>query len=171
LTVHWLGVHTKVASEKRARRELANQGFTVYLPLVQTGRIRTDPLFPRHLFVRYTPSWGPIRSTKGVSDVLMTGELPSLMPHKFIRKMKSCHDRDGIIKLPLWLDIPEPTPAPTPKAFTPGQTVQIKDDHYFLGGEFVIFKDMKSSDRAIILSRIFDSVRESEIDLDFLKAA
>lgn len=79
----WYVIHTKVREEFRAHENLQAQGFEVFLPTCQVqkklqGKIQlfTDPLFPRYLFIRLsdiTSNWFPIRSTRGVSQLLGFG--------------------------------------------------------------------------------------------------
>jgi transcriptional antiterminator RfaH len=79
----WHVIHTKVREEFRALENLQAQGFEVFLPICQVqkkqqGKIQlaTEPLFPRYLFIRLsdvTSNWFPIRSTRGVSQLLRFG--------------------------------------------------------------------------------------------------
>jgi transcriptional antiterminator RfaH len=79
----WHVIHTKVREEFRALENLQAQGFEVFLPTCQVqkkqqGKIQlsTEPLFPRYLFIRLsdvTSNWFPIRSTRGVSQLLRFG--------------------------------------------------------------------------------------------------
>lgn len=62
--------------EAVARKELENQGFPVFLPML-TRRLpnrhtRTEPLFGRYLFSapRVDGYWSSMRGTRGVADVL-----------------------------------------------------------------------------------------------------
>jgi transcriptional antiterminator RfaH len=84
---HWYLVYTKPRQEKIALEELENQDYIVYLPLINVEKIvrgtRTlarEPLFARYLFIRLdtlgTKSWAPIRSTKGVANLVSFGTNP-----------------------------------------------------------------------------------------------
>ncbi|WP_420550281.1 transcription termination/antitermination NusG family protein [Litorivicinus lipolyticus] len=77
----WLVIMSKPKAELDAKHQLGNQGFDVYLPM-GPARARSQtpaqpvPLFPRYLFARLTaaaPSVMPIRSTRGVSQVVRFG--------------------------------------------------------------------------------------------------
>lgn len=87
--MHWYLVHTKPRQEKCALRNLQQQGYQCYLPILRSEKLRQglltvvdEPLFPRYLFIRLSlgdsaRSWAPIRSTKGVSRLVSFGiELP-----------------------------------------------------------------------------------------------
>jgi transcriptional antiterminator RfaH len=72
----WLVVWTRPNMEAVARKELENQGFPVFLPML-TRRLpnrhtRTEPLFGRYLFSapRDDGFWSAMRGTRGVADVL-----------------------------------------------------------------------------------------------------
>lgn len=86
--MNWYLVHTKPRQEKCALENLVRQGYECYLPMLRTEKIRQrtltvvdEPLFPRYLFVRLgkgdtAKSWGPIRSTLGVSRLVCFGVEP-----------------------------------------------------------------------------------------------
>ncbi len=79
----WHVIHTKVREEFRASENLKAQGFEVFLPTCQVqkksqGKIKLaiEPLFNRYLFIGLsdvTSNWFPIRTTKGVSQLLRFG--------------------------------------------------------------------------------------------------
>jgi len=74
----WYCVQTRPGAEVEAEWHLRNQLFAVYLPQFEAIRAnrqaRIGPLFPSYLFAQVTddsPSWGPMRSTRGVATVLV----------------------------------------------------------------------------------------------------
>jgi transcriptional antiterminator RfaH len=74
----WYCLQTHHGAELEAEWHLRNQGFAAYLPQFETIRpnrqTRIAPLFPCYLFAQVTeraPSWGPMRSTRGVASVLL----------------------------------------------------------------------------------------------------
>lgn len=85
----WYLIHTKPKQEKCAQENLERQGYQCYLPLIPTEKLRQkilavadEPLFPRYLFIRLgqedsAKSWGPIRSTRGVSRLVSFGLKPA----------------------------------------------------------------------------------------------
>ncbi len=96
----WHVIHTKVKEEFRALENLQAQGFEVFLPTCQVqkkqqGKIKlsTEPLFSRYLFIRLSDvssNWFPIRSTRGVSQLLRFGVLsePVVLPDRIIACLK-----------------------------------------------------------------------------------
>ena len=92
----WYLVFTKPKEEERALVNLERQGYSVYLPRVTAERcaksqlvLKTEPLFPRYLFVQIPeslqePSWLPIRSTLGVASLVQFGGRPAEVPNSMI---------------------------------------------------------------------------------------
>lgn len=86
MALSWFVVQTKPAREVAASIEIANQGFEVFFPLFKAFKIKNGQkiedvscLFPRYIFVRFDDNpetgdqWGPIRNTRGVSNLLSDG--------------------------------------------------------------------------------------------------
>lgn len=100
LKMKWHVIHTKVREEFRAFENLQNQGFEDFLPTCQVqkksrGKIKlsTEPLFSRHLFIRLSDvssNWLPIKSTRGVSQLLRFGQLtePIVIPDPIVQCLK-----------------------------------------------------------------------------------
>jgi transcriptional antiterminator RfaH len=96
----WYVIHTKVRQESRALENLSAQGYECYLPQIKRQKIRRgaielalEPLFPRYLFIRLDTShagksWGPIRSTLGVSGLVSFGGTPAKAPDLFVDNLK-----------------------------------------------------------------------------------
>jgi transcriptional antiterminator RfaH len=82
-------VHTKIRQESVAQENLERQGFECFLPQIHVEKLRKgqlrvvrEALFPRYLFIRLetgidAQSWGPIRSTLGVSRLVTFGQTPA----------------------------------------------------------------------------------------------
>jgi transcriptional antiterminator RfaH len=85
----WYVIHTKPRQEARALVNLESQGYECYLPQLNKQKLHRgvlelaqEPLFPRYLFIRLDStqsgkSWGPIRSTLGVSRLVTFGFEPA----------------------------------------------------------------------------------------------
>lgn len=83
--MNWYLIHTKPRQETRALENLERQGYDCYLPMLKVERLRrgkpctvVEPMFARYLFIELgdsstCQSWAPIRSTKGVSRLVMFG--------------------------------------------------------------------------------------------------
>jgi transcriptional antiterminator RfaH len=99
--MHWHLIHTKARLEKRALENLERQGYECYLPLFPMEKLCRGkltvvhvPLFPRYLFIRLgvedsDKSWGPIRSTRGVSALVRFGGQPARADDALIAFLKS----------------------------------------------------------------------------------
>ncbi|MDO8275209.1 MAG: transcription/translation regulatory transformer protein RfaH [Serpentinimonas sp.] len=97
--MHWYLVHTKPRKELCALEHLERQGFGCYLPLLRSEKLRRaslqpcdEPLFPRYLFIQLgldlqARSWGPIRSTVGVSRLVAFGSEPAKVPDALIDQL------------------------------------------------------------------------------------
>ena len=87
---NWYLIHTKIRQERVALENLERQGFECFLPLIRAEKLRRgqllvvqEALFPRYLFIRLgtgleSQSWSPIRSTVGVSRLVMRMRTPRL---------------------------------------------------------------------------------------------
>jgi transcriptional antiterminator RfaH len=108
----WHVIHTKVREEFRALENLQNQGFEVFLPTCQVqkksqGKIKlaTEPLFSRYLFIRLSDvssNWFPIRSTRGVSQLLRFGQAaePVVIPDPIVECLKQrCSQEEPLHEL------------------------------------------------------------------------
>jgi transcriptional antiterminator RfaH len=96
----WHVIHTKPRQEFRAEENLKNQGFEVFLPTYRIEKLRNgklsiqiEALFSRYLFIRLdktTSNWPPIRSTKGVSELLRFGKVedPVVVPDDLISTLQ-----------------------------------------------------------------------------------
>jgi transcriptional antiterminator RfaH len=82
--LRWYLVHCKPRQDTRALENLQRQGFECYRPVRYTERCREghrysteEPLFPGYLFIhldRVNDNWYPIRSTRGVHQIVRFNE-------------------------------------------------------------------------------------------------
>src|SRR5580704_7010275 len=82
----WYLVQCRARQDERALENLQRQGFECYHPVYESERIQRGrkhltsvALFPGYLFVRLDPvndNWLPIRSTRGVIQVVRFNEFP-----------------------------------------------------------------------------------------------
>jgi len=99
--MQWYLIHTKPRQEKLALQNLEQQGYCCYLPLfvaekLQQGRLVAveEPLFPRYLFIQLdthasAKSWGPLRSTKGVSRLVAFGTDPAKIDSALVTRLQA----------------------------------------------------------------------------------
>ena len=78
-TSKWFLVYTKAKEEQRAKKNLENQGFSIFLPMIafainnRSVSTIVKPMFPRYLFIKLNlekDNWTLIKSTRGVSHMV-----------------------------------------------------------------------------------------------------
>jgi len=103
----WILVYTKVKEEQRAKKNLENQGFEVFLPLIvfagpnQKKSTTLKTMFPRYLFVKINTEldkWSRIKSTRGVSHLVIFGQRAAEIPNQVIVYLKSRADENDIFR-------------------------------------------------------------------------
>ncbi len=155
LSEDWLVVMSKPRAEFEARLQLENQGFDVYLPC-RMGTARTQSagqpvaLFPRYLFVRLTAqaqSVMPIRSTRGVSQVVRFGPTMAWAPDRLIQNVRAFEH--------------QLRQAGTPGRFKPGDQAEV-----LLGPFAGITADVVKSDdaRVVLLLKVLGSQQKVVFD-------
>ena len=103
----WYLLKTKAREELRAQENLNNQHFLTYLPQIRVyGRVRgktkdrIEPLFPGYLFILLdveADNWAPIRSTRGVLQIVRFGASPASLSTDIIESIKE-RESDGVIE-------------------------------------------------------------------------
>jgi transcriptional antiterminator RfaH len=98
---NWYLIHTKIRQERVALEHLQRQGFECLLPQIWVEKLRRgalqvvqEPLFPRYLFIRLgtdteSQSWTPIRSTVGVSRLVMFGQTPAKLADHLVDTIRA----------------------------------------------------------------------------------
>ena len=163
----WHVIHTKVREEFRALENLQNQGFEVFLPTCQVqkksqGKIKlaTEPLFSRYLFIRLSDvssNWLPIRSTRGVSQLLRFGQAtePVVIPDLIVECLRQrCSEKEPLHQL-----------------FQAGELLEItKGPFKGLLGFFQKLQTLPDGmTRALLLVEILGSVQKISLNLPHLK--
>jgi transcriptional antiterminator RfaH len=110
----WYVIHTKPRQEERALENLERQGFECYLPTLSIVKIRhgkqcvvVEPMFSRYLFIQlddsgHGKSWIPIRSTKGVSRLVMFGGEAAKVEETLISALRDRSNTETICTQPLF---------------------------------------------------------------------
>ncbi|UUC48961.1 transcription/translation regulatory transformer protein RfaH [Pseudomonas citronellolis] len=93
----WYLIQCKPRQDMRALENLERQGYRCLLPMHQIERLQkgklqqiSEPLFPGYLFIqldRLEDNWLPIRSTRGVTQVVNFGGRPTSVPSTVIDKL------------------------------------------------------------------------------------
>lgn len=101
----WYAVCCKPRQETAAEENLLRQGYRTYLPRICNTYRRKgqwidkiEPLFPRYLFIRLDPamrSTAPVRSTRGVTDMVRHCGLPAAVPEQVIEAIMRRADTDS----------------------------------------------------------------------------
>jgi transcriptional antiterminator RfaH len=96
--LNWYVVMAKPKQDELAAQHLAAQNYQVYLPRCRVEKTlrgkkvhRIESLFPRYLFVKLddqNQDWGPIRSTRGVMQMLRFGLNPARVSDDLIDSIK-----------------------------------------------------------------------------------
>ncbi|MGB6008149.1 transcription termination/antitermination protein NusG [Castellaniella sp.] len=122
LTTVWYVAHTKPRQESMAREQLLRQDFEVYLPLFKVFKkpraTAHEPMFPRYLFLRPTrptQSLSVVRSTVGVSRLVMFGPQPATLADAAVQAVRQAET----LRESAQMDQISP--------FQPGMPVQIQD--------------------------------------------
>jgi transcriptional antiterminator RfaH len=163
----WYVIYTKPREELRAKENLENQGFEVYLPTCRVEKVKnskllivSEPLFPRYLFVQLNlehSNWFPIRSTKGVSKIIRFGvnSKPIGVPDQFILNLKNFLSNHNLID----------------KVFLENAPVKICDGMF--QGLIGIFKKINLSttgeQRALVFVELLGKLQQLAIPLNSLQ--
>jgi len=154
MTAYWTVVISQPKNERLAQTNLVRQGYEVYFPMISRERLvrhkpvlETVPLFPRYLFVRVgLDRWSPIRSTRGVSNVLLFGSNPAKVSEEIVNSLKN-HE------------IEFSRPKDLSPRFYSGQPVKVVSGSFL--GHLGIFDHSTSKDRECILLKILG--RETKV--------
>ena len=103
----WFLIYTKAREEQRAKKNLENQGFEIFLPMIafaksnQSKSITLKAMFPGYLFVKINielDKWNRIKSTRGVSHLVVFGQRLAEIPNQVIAYLKSGADENDIFR-------------------------------------------------------------------------
>lgn len=152
----WYLVQCKPRQAPRALEHLERQGYECLLPLQQVMRLHkgklqqlSEPLFPGYLFIhldKMEDNWLPIRSTRGVNQIVSFGDYPTPVPNAVIGQLANRE-------------------TPMLAVFSEGDRVQIDDPN--LQQLEAIFLSKDGNDRVLLLLNILQ--RELTISLPITK--
>ena len=104
---NWILVYTKAREEQRAKKNLENQEFEIFLPMIAFAKLNQSKpttlkaMFPRYLFVKINTEldkWTRIKSTRGVSHLVVFGQRLAEIPNQVIAYLKSGADENDIFR-------------------------------------------------------------------------
>ena len=113
----WFAAQTKTNAHHRAKKNLENQGFKTFLPLIEISKRKAKkfitkpiPLFPGYIFVSFSMSnlnWTSINSTFGVKNLVALNKVPQCIPQNFITSLKLRCDKEGRLMVKETLNVGE----------------------------------------------------------------
>ena len=152
---HWYVVHTKPRREAYAFEHLQTQGFKVWLPRIArrvrrrgSWASREEPLFARYLFLQVDPHQqdiSPIRSTRGVSDLVRNAGVPLVVPEAVMAALQGSVDPST--GLHCLSEVPKPS-------FEAGAKVQVLEGPF--AGLEGIFQKPSGEERALVLLSVLN---------------
>ncbi len=158
-TPQWFLIYTKPRQEERAKENLENQGFETFLPLIASEKIKQPksfsmkPMFPRYLFTKFNlekDNWAHIKSTRGVSQVVVFGENFTEVPSSVMEYLKSKVDDNDVLKLQT-----------RRKIFQKGDDLVIQQGIF--QGKDATFLSMSGKERARVLLNLMNRIMITDI--------
>lgn len=159
----WYLIHSKPREEYRALEHLENQGFEVFLPRLQSYKLRkgkqakvVEPLFPRYFFIcldKVSSQWYKIRSTRGVVGLVRFSDMPTVVPMQLIEQIKQLTNVEGLID----------KTGESQSVYKPGDLVQIIDGSF--NGWEAIVKEQDGDQRVHLLLTMLGSEQVIKLPL------
>jgi transcriptional antiterminator RfaH len=145
----------RVHNEGLARICLAERGYSVFAPQIETRRRTLALLFPSHIFVLVVSHWMSANRAPGVVELIRFGEHPARCPTTEIEALKARLGPNGVIALP------PPPPPPPKRIIKPGARVRVIDGPF--RGLNGIFQGQTSRDRILVLMSVLNAARPVKI--------
>ena len=154
----WVLIYTKAKQEKKANENLQKQGFKTFLPLIVPTNKNSEfnspvPVFPRYFFAQINfelDNWTAIKSSYGVSHIVMFSEKFTSIPNNIIEFMQDKIDAAGVYKEDVSI-----------VNYLKGDPVSIKEGRF--AGIDAIFLSKKSKDRVRLLLKLLNTSVVAEI--------
>ena len=154
----WVLIYTKAKQEKRAKKNLENQGFKTFLPLIAPTNTlvkskNLEIVFPRYLFTQVNlklDNWNSIKSTKGVDHIILFGNEFTVVPDQIIKLIKERLDRRGVYKQKI-----------SKTNFNTGDKLVVKEGAF--SGIDAIFISYQSKDRVKLLLKLLKTSILAEV--------
>jgi transcriptional antiterminator RfaH len=160
----WFLIYTRPNQEKIAKINLENQGFETYLPIIDystsnKNKASSEVLFPRYLFIKFDQQksyWGSIKSTKGVSHIIMFGDTLAIIKNEIIIWIQNKLNKNQYLES----DIDE-------NAFKENDSVIINDG--MLKGSEATFLSMSSKNRIRVLLNFINKDLIAEVSAEHIE--
>lgn len=103
MTRGWYVAAVKPSSEDLAEKELVNQGFVVFNPIIRMRRVSrrgkvvviARPYLPGYILIQFDPDadrWQSINGTRGVQKLFTCGDTPLRIREGIVEEMMRVHD-------------------------------------------------------------------------------
>lgn len=159
----WTVARTYPNQEKTAIRNLQNQSFNYYQPMIldwkktkQGMAKQPSPLFPCYLFIEIVDRWACLNNTHGLSSLLMMGGVPATVDEKVIVHLRQ-REQGGFVMLP------------KQRRFREGDQVRIQTGPF--AAQLALVERMSVKERQKILLALLNSQVKFLIDEEDLEAA
>ena len=154
----WVLIYTKTRQELKANENLKKQGFKTFLPLISATNKNREfkslvPVFPRYIFAQINlglDNWSSIKSSYGVSHIVMFGEKLTSIPPRIIKLIQDRLNEEGIYKQNI-----------SRVNYKKGDSLTIKEGQF--SGLDAVFLSNKSKDRVRLLLKLINTTVISEI--------
>jgi len=164
--LNWYLLSSKPRQEQTAKLNLIQQNYEIYLPYHQVRKRKktghtlvTEPLFPRYLFIRLShtqSNWAPIRSTRGVANIIRFGNANAKVPNVLVSKLKTQEKHH----------FEQNANALTQPKFKKGEKVRILEG--VMAGYDGIFQTESSENRVHILLDIANKYTRVKLPVDYI---
>lgn len=155
----WYLLMTKPRQDEVAQQNLERQGFEVYRPEMTLQKARrgkptwvVESLFPRYLFIRLcseSQDWRPIRSTKGVLQMVRFGTQFTKVPQAIIDEIKQ---RESALK----------QASDQATLYQKGEKLRIEHSSFY--GLDAVFESYDADDRVIVLMNVLGQQQKIAFD-------
>ncbi|MGE8152638.1 transcription/translation regulatory transformer protein RfaH [Pseudomonas vancouverensis] len=157
----WYLIQCKPRQDARAEENLMRQGFTCYRPTQQVERLQRgrrsvtiESLFPGYLFIQLdqlNDNWLPIRSTRGVNQLVTFGKQPIAVADDLIEQLQQQLSENPVESM----------------AFEPGDRVRINSGSYKELEAIFLARD--GTERILILLQLLHREHTLSVPIDAIE--
>lgn len=158
----WTCGRTHPNQEKIAIRNLANQQFNYYQPMILDWRKTAkgmakvpSPLFPCYLFIEIVDRWAALRSTHGLSGLITISGVPATVDESIIAHLRQ-REQGGFVAL-------------SKQCFQEGDQVRIQTGPF--AAQLALVERMSVKERQKILLALLNSQMKVLVAEEDLEAA
>lgn len=157
----WIVGVTKPSQEAIAAVNLERQGYQYYYPRIKQAKAGKDPviepLFRRYLFIFIVDQWYSLRSTRGMSHVLLGEDGPRTVAAAIIASLRAREGKDGLFQLT------------APPKYQAGDKIRIEDGPF--AGRLALYEGQAAHERHRVLMDMLGGQVSVTLDECLLAAA